>query len=725
MLNLKKIFTLVVALFSTISLYSQNYNMTNGNVSTCSGTFYDNGGTGNYTSSQTLVFTICPSTPGSKIRVNFTSFNLENNYDFLQIYDGNSTAAPSLGAYTGTAGPGVVQATTSNVSGCLTFRFTSDNIIVSSGWIGTITCITPCQTITSNFLSSNPAPQADGIIRICQGQSVTFNGSGTFSNSSAGANYSWTFNGVSPQSGQSVNRTFTTAGSYIVNLNITDPSGCTNSNALNRIVQVSTTPTFTTSATPSTICQGESATLNAGVTMTPFVANCTPPVAGTTFLPDGTGASYTTSIPVSCYGPTQTITSANNIQNICLNMEHSYLGDLQIRIICPNGQSSILKAYPGGLGTYLGCPIDNATNNPGTGLTYCFTPTATTLLVNGATTVCGNPASATIAAGNYAPAQSFNNLIGCPLNGNWSIQVTDNIAADNGYIFNWDINFTVPPLANTSFTPTITSQGWNSTTGLTQNTPTSATVTSNTIGNNCYQYSITDNFGCVYNTQQCITVNAGTIPTFTQLGPFCSGTNFTLPTTSNNGISGTWSPAINNTATTTYTFTPNSGQCASTTTMTVTINSQTLPTFTQLGPFCQNNTVPSLPTTSTNGITGTWNPSVINNSSTTTYTFTPTSGLCAQSTTMTIAINPSVTANVTGTNPICDNSCDGTATANPLTGTGPFTFIWTPTGSTQTITNLCEGTYNVTITDSFGCQTTGSVTLTDPVAPVLGPISHD
>jgi hypothetical protein len=346
--NLKKIFTIIVTLFSVINLYSQNYNMTNGNISTCSGTFYDNGGTGNYTSNQTLVFTICPSTPGSKIRVNFTAFNLENNFDFLQIYDGNSTAALSLGAYTGTAGPGIVQATSGNASGCLTFRFTSDNIVVSSGWIGTITCIAPCQTITSNFLSSNPAPQADGIIRICQGQSVTFNGSGTFSNSSTGANYSWTFNGVSPQNGQSVTRSFPTAGSYIVNLNITDPSGCTNSNALNRIVQVSTTPTFITSATPSTICQGQTTTLNAGVTMTPFVANCTPVVAGTTFLPDGTGASYTTSIPVNCYGPTQTITSANNIQNICLNMEHSYLGDLQIRIICPNGQSSILKAYPGG-----------------------------------------------------------------------------------------------------------------------------------------------------------------------------------------------------------------------------------------------------------------------------------------------------------------------------------------------------------------------------------------
>lgn len=41
---------------------------------------------------------------------------------------------------------------------------------------------------------------------------------------------------------------------------------------------------------------------------------------------------------------------------------------------------------------------------------------------------------------------------------------------------------------------------------------------------------------------------------------------------SNNGISGTWSPAVNNTSTTTYTFTPSSGQCAQNAAMTVVVN---------------------------------------------------------------------------------------------------------------------------------------------------------
>lgn len=51
-------------------------------------------------------------------------------------------------------------------------------------------------------------------------------------------------------------------------------------------------------------------------------------------------------------------------------------------------------------------------------------------------------------------------------------------------------------------------------------------------------------------------------PLFTQLGPYCSGSAIILPATSSNGYTGTWNPAVNNTATTTYTFTPATGQCA-------------------------------------------------------------------------------------------------------------------------------------------------------------------
>ena len=80
----------------------------------------------------------------------------------------------------------------------------------------------------------------------------------------------------------------------------------------------------------------------------------------------------------------------------------------------------------------------------------------------------------------------------------------------------------------------------------------------------------------IYSNEVVLTAPIATTPAFTQVASICSGGSFTLPTTSNNGITGTWSPAINNTATTTYTFTPTAGQCATTATMSVTITAPTL-----------------------------------------------------------------------------------------------------------------------------------------------------
>jgi gliding motility-associated-like protein len=68
-----------------------------------------------------------------------------------------------------------------------------------------------------------------------------------------------------------------------------------------------------------------------------------------------------------------------------------------------------------------------------------------------------------------------------------------------------------------------------------------------------------------------INVVSPILPTFNQISPICAGGTFILPNTSNNGISGTWSPIIDNTTTTTYLFTPDVNQCANPTVMTVVV----------------------------------------------------------------------------------------------------------------------------------------------------------
>ena len=152
---------LTTGIFFVISFSSiaQNYLMSNTNVSTCAGNFYDSGGGGaNYGLNQNTTMTLCSNTAGQCIRVSFTAFNLENSFDFLRIYNGPNTASPLIGSYTGTTSPGVVTGT----SGCLTFVFTSDGSINHAGWTASISCVT-CAAGGSCLQTCNggPAPAND------------------------------------------------------------------------------------------------------------------------------------------------------------------------------------------------------------------------------------------------------------------------------------------------------------------------------------------------------------------------------------------------------------------------------------------------------------------------------------------------------------------------------------------------------------------------------------
>ena len=82
-------------------------------------------------------------------------------------------------------------------------------------------------------------------------------------------------------------------------------------------------------------------------------------------------------------------------------------------------------------------------------------------------------------------------------------------------------------------------------------------------------YSYNNSAGCPIALVRNVTVTPLATPAFDQINPICAGNTFVLETTDLNGITGTWSPAEDFTATTTYTFTPTAGLCASTSTMTV------------------------------------------------------------------------------------------------------------------------------------------------------------
>ena len=185
-------------------------------------------------------------------------------------------------------------------------------------------------------------------------------------------------------------------------------------------------------------------------------------------------------------------------------------------------------------------------------------------------------------------------------------------------------------------------------------------------------------------------------PIFNQIGPICFGDTFVLPSTSINGISGTWSPAIDYTQTTTYTFTPFSNTF-NTIQMTVEVNQNEYPSFNQISPICQGNVL-NLPTTSLEGIEGIWTPSV-NNQQTTTYTFIPNNS-CATQVQMTITVNPKETPTFNQIPPICA----GESFTLPISSLENIQGIWSPqinnqqtTSYTFTPNNNCANSTQMTV----------------------------
>lgn len=107
----------------------------------CSGfQFTDTGGTaGNYGDSQTIVKTFYPSS--GSLTMNFTEFGLEQDYDFMYIYNGPSTSSPMFAtgnALTGTTLPGTF--TSTHPSGAITIRFVSDPAVNDIGWKANFSC---------------------------------------------------------------------------------------------------------------------------------------------------------------------------------------------------------------------------------------------------------------------------------------------------------------------------------------------------------------------------------------------------------------------------------------------------------------------------------------------------------------------------------------------------------------------------------------------------------
>jgi hypothetical protein len=155
-----------------------------------------------------------------------------------------------------------------------------------------------------------------------------------------------------------------------------------------------------------------------------------------------------------------------------------------------------------------------------------------------------------------------------------------------------------------------------------------ATINTATVGTTTYTFTPTD--PCATVVTMNVTISTQVTPTFTQIGPLCPKTvqhrHFLAHQTMALPEPGVQVQLILQQLEQQHIRLHQLIHVLQQPQWILQLETQITPTFTQIGPLCQNSTAPTLPATSDNGFAGTWSPATINTTTvgTTTYTFTPT-----------------------------------------------------------------------------------------------------
>lgn len=242
-----------------------------------------------------------------------------------------------------------------------------------------------------------------------------------------------------------------------------------------------------------------------------------------------------------------------------------------------------------------------------------------------------------------------------------------------------------------------------------------------------------------------VTVNTAPVATPGSDSPVCTGQDLHLTANTIAGATYSWTgpngytstqqnPVITGAAPAnagTYTLTITSGGCTSAAaTVTVVVSGTLTISASGNSPVC---TGTNIELTATGGTTYSWtgpngytsnvqNPVITNaqaaNAGIYTVTVQNASG-CSNTAQVTVTVANPETISVTHTNILCNGASTGSATA-VTTGTGPYTYSWSPSGGTgATASNLTAGTYTVSVNNGNGCISTGSAVITEPAGMVL------
>lgn len=394
-----------------------------------------------------------------------------------------------------------------------------------------------CLPPTASFSQTAGVPA-----RVCQGEFISLNGSA--STAAPGRSIEqWVWDRGS--SGRDTTTIpfaiypFSQPGVHFMTLEVIDDIGCSSGPSDPVIVFVSAEPDFGGSSSFEFACEGEVLPLLGQAIQPPMIHRpiaCSPPSNGIPLLDDAGTPSVANLIVAG--QPDGVIASLDELGEICLEMEHSFMGDLVLTVTCPNGQSVVLHQQGGG-GTFLGDANDSDGGGsivPGSCFQYCFSPspdfgTWVESIAQGPTENLVPVSQGTaIAPGRYASLQPLEQLLGCPFNGSWTFTSQDLFGADNGYLCGWCISFGQVPdssyvddgpvLGSSSDSSFWSGNGVSNTAGQ----PGVAQFIASE-GEHTLTYTVIDSYGCEYGTEVMVSVGAEpevTIENDPDLGLLCA-----------------------------------------------------------------------------------------------------------------------------------------------------------------------------------------------------------
>lgn len=535
---MKKSILFILFNVSCIISFAQTYTLVGSSSqtkTTCNAIFMENT-IGSYFTNEDIWMSFKPvGNSYKRIAVHFSQFDVHPS-DTLFIYDGNSINATLIGVYNNNLPINLnlpIKASYANTSGNLCFRFKSDTAYTASGWTATVYCFDICQSVNLDIdsLLSIPNP-VNNVISTCKSDTISLFASVSFpqnnlyyQQSISGSTFEWHPEPAILKTGQQIMHNYQNNGIKRVYLTFKDNIGCTSYDSVD--VVVGAMPVVNV-LNPINLCSNEAFMLKAGYLNSVFSftnlnqIQSKSSIDTTIFIPDGPNCPpgvLSINIPVNIANTSQYINAASDIASICVNIEHSFSGDLGFRIFCPNGQNVILDpnqhSGSNGLGNFFEPdgtpPCSSAANIEGQGWNYCWSetfPNIGTLANKKGSGPSKIDSTNTIANYNYfLPSNPLSALVGCPVNGLWQLQITDDWGADNGYLFNAGINFNPTIISSLpNYQQGINSLQFSSNSSFNQINDSIVIVNNLTPGNHTYNLKISDIKGCVENYQTNINV---------------------------------------------------------------------------------------------------------------------------------------------------------------------------------------------------------------------------